>query len=89
MREPLYVINDMSDSGEDPSKSMERREKLDWLYDEIRKLGKGDRSLALLDLDEFNYREMADILGISVNNVGVKLNRLRKHLSKAFERKAK
>ena len=89
MREPLYLVNEESCSGEDPSKSMESREKLDWLYEEIRKLPKVDRSLALLYLDEFSYQEIADILGISINNVGVKLNRLRKHLDKAFARRDK
>lgn len=89
MREPLYLVNEVSSSGEDPSDSMERREKLDWLYEEIRKLPKIDRSLALLYLDEFSYQEIAEILGISTNNVGVKLNRLRKHLDKAFARRGK
>jgi len=89
MREPLYLVDEKSHSGEDPSKSMESREKVDWLYEEIRKLPKVDRSLALLYLDEFSYQEIADILGISINNVGVKLNRLRKHLDDAFARRGK
>ena len=89
MREPLYLVNEKSCSGEDPSTSMESRERLDWLYEEIRKLPRVDRSLALLYLDEFNYQEIADILGISANNVGVKLNRLKKHLDRAFARRDK
>ena len=60
-----------------------------WLYEEIRKLPTVDKSLALLYLDEFSYQEIADILGISTNNVGVKLNRLRKHLDEAFARRDK
>ena len=35
----------------------------------------------LLYLDELSYREMADVLGISESNVGVKLNRAKKALS--------
>ena len=89
MREPLYLVNERSYSADDPSQSMESREKLDWLYAEIRKLPKVDRSLALLYLDEFSYQEIADILGISTNNVGVKLNRLRNYLDKAFAGRGK
>ncbi len=55
-------------------------ERLDWLYQQIAALNAVDRSLALLLLDGFSYKEMAEILGISVSNVGVKINRLKKQL---------
>ena len=35
----------------------------------------------LLYLDDLSYREMAEVLGISESNVGVKLNRARKALA--------
>jgi RNA polymerase sigma-70 factor (ECF subfamily) len=45
-----------------------------------------DRSLTLLLLDGFSYRDMAETLGISENNVGVKLTRIKARLiSKAKE----
>ncbi len=55
-------------------------ERLAWLYEEIYKLDEIDRSVTLLMLDNFSYKEMADILGISESNVGVKINRVKKHL---------
>jgi RNA polymerase sigma-70 factor, ECF subfamily len=55
-------------------------ERLAWLYEEIHKLTEIDRSIALLLLDNFSYKEMADILGITQSNVGVKINRIKKHL---------
>ena len=55
-------------------------EKLDWLYREIQQLNTIEKSLTLLLLDGFSYQEMSDILGISVSNVGVKINRIKKHL---------
>lgn len=64
-------------------------ERLAWLYDEIHKLDAIDRSLALLLLDGFRYKEMAAMLGISESNVGVKINRIKKHLteqSKKYDR---
>lgn len=54
--------------------------RLDWLYEQIARLNEIDRSLMLLMLDGFSYREMSNILGISESNVGVKINRIKKHL---------
>ena len=55
-------------------------ERLDWLYDEIHNLNEIDRSVALLMLDDFSYKEIAAVLGITESNVGVKINRIKKHL---------
>jgi RNA polymerase sigma-70 factor (ECF subfamily) len=55
-------------------------ERLAWLYEEIHRLDEIDRSLILLLLDGFSYKEMAAILGISESNVGVKINRIKKYL---------
>ena len=55
-------------------------ERLLWLYEEIAKLNAIDRSLTLLLLDGFSYKEMATMLGISESNVGVKVHRIKKHL---------
>jgi RNA polymerase sigma-70 factor (ECF subfamily) len=51
------------------------------LYAAIRQLPKVDASLALMHLDGLSYQEMAEVLGISENYIGVKLNRLRKQLA--------
>lgn len=63
-------------------KTENRDERLDWLYSEISKLNRVDRSLTLLLLDGFSYREMANILGISESNIGVKIHRIKQHLIK-------
>jgi RNA polymerase sigma-70 factor (ECF subfamily) len=55
-------------------------ERLIWLYEEIYKLDEIDRSVTLLLLDGFSYKEMASILGITESNVGVKINRIKKQL---------
>lgn len=70
----------------DPARSILREDttvsdpRLDWLYAEINRLDTVDRSLCLLLLDGYSYREMADLLGISVSNVGVKVHRIKQHL---------
>lgn len=55
--------------------------KFEWLHSEIKKLGEIDRSLILLHLEGMSYQEMANILGISETNVGVKLNRIKNRLN--------
>ena len=51
------------------------------LYAAIRQLPKVDASLALMHLDGLSYQEMAEVVGISENYIGVKLNRIRKQLA--------
>ena len=58
---------------------------IDQLYDRIRRLPKVETSLILMHLDGLSYNEMAEILGISPNNVGVKLNRAKKQLAQLLE----
>ena len=57
-------------------------ERLDWLYEEIAKLQELDRMLTVLMLDGYSYKEMAQMLGISEANVGVRIHRIKKYLTK-------
>ena len=52
------------------------------LYRLINQLGKLERALILLWLEQRSYQEMADILGISKGNVAVKLTRVKDKLKK-------
>ncbi len=56
-------------------------ERLSWLYEQIGQLNPIEKSLMLLLLDGFSYKEMASTLGISESNVGVKINRIKKRLA--------
>jgi RNA polymerase sigma-70 factor (ECF subfamily) len=51
--------------------------RIEWLYAQIRELNEIDRSLTLLLLDGFSYKEMASVLGITENHVGVKISRIK------------
>mgnify|MGYP001078189718 CR=1 FL=1 len=55
--------------------------KLEWLYEQIAKLDKIERSLCLLLFDGYQYKEIAEMVGISESYVGVKLNRIKKYLT--------
>lgn len=51
------------------------------LYDAIHKLSPHDRYLVLLYLDDLQYSEIAEIIGISESNVGVRINQAKKKLA--------
>lgn len=59
-----------------------QEQQIDLLYEAIRSLKPENRSLILLNLEGHSYEQIAEILGISASNVGVKLLRTRKKLSK-------
>lgn len=51
----------------------------------IKQLTEADRALIALYLDELSYQQMAQIMGISENNIGVKLNRIKTRLQKIIK----
>ena len=61
--------------------ALPEQEIVERLYAAIRQLPKVDASLALMHLDGLSYQETAEVLGISENYIGVKLNRIRKQLA--------
>lgn len=69
-------------AGEPDSLTDERLRKL---YSAIRQLKPVDRSLILLSLDGLSYREMAEVLGLSESNVGVKINRIKNQLTQTLK----
>jgi RNA polymerase sigma-70 factor (ECF subfamily) len=60
-------------------------ERLAKLYSAIHALKPVDRSLMLLMLDGLSYREMAEVLGLSETNVGVKINRIKTQLTQSLK----
>ena len=65
----------------DPGPQDNDNPRVDWLYEQISKMRLVDRSLMLLLLDGYSYREIANFLGLSESNVGSRLSRLKKSLS--------
>ena len=58
-----------------------RYELLDQLHQCIARLPDPDRLLVSLLLEDASYQQIADVLGLSLSNVGVRLNRLKKKLA--------
>lgn len=52
------------------------------LYQMINQLGKLEKALILLYLEDKKHQEISEILGISKNNVAVKLNRIKDKLKR-------
>jgi RNA polymerase sigma-70 factor (ECF subfamily) len=58
-----------------------RDPRLEWIYQRIAEFDEVNRSLALLMLDGFSYRDMSQILGLTESNVGVKITRIKAALA--------
>lgn len=55
-------------------------DRIDQMYQMIKKLNEGERGMILLHLDGKSYEEISIITGFSVSNVGTRLNRIRQKL---------
>ena len=80
-QQPILAVENLPAAGLDSSQETVEREAIERLYAAIRQLPKTEAALVLLYLDDLSYRQMAEVLGISESNVGVKLNRAKKALN--------
>ena len=62
-------------------------ESLHLLYEAIKKLSEVDRAVILLYLEEKPYREIAEIIGTSPNNIGVRIARIKTRIKKILDGK--
>ena len=79
---PDYVMDIPAPEG-DP----DYHEKRSLLYQAIGQLSEVEKAVVMLYLEEKSYEEIASIMGITVNYVGVKLNRIKnklKHLMQPY-----
>jgi RNA polymerase sigma-70 factor, ECF subfamily len=60
----------------------EKEEQLQLLYSAIGQLTEVERALTMLYLEDKTYQEMEEILGLSQNNLRVKMNRIKDKLRK-------
>ena len=79
-QQPLLEVQTVPLKGADSCEQAVQRETVEQLYEAIHQLPKSDVALVLLYLNELTYREMANVLGISESNVGVRLSRAKKAL---------
>jgi RNA polymerase sigma-70 factor (ECF subfamily) len=79
-RKPSEELRDMPDHRVSTHRNLERQEQVEALHRAIAQLGDQDRLIASLLLEGLNYREIADVTGITVNYVGVKVSRIKQAL---------
>jgi RNA polymerase sigma-70 factor, ECF subfamily len=60
-------------------------EKKDMLYQAMDYLSDMEKAIIILYLEDYSYKEISEITGISENNTGVKINRIKNQLIKTLE----
>ena len=71
---PLSIDIDLYNDDDDHSKQIQM------LYDRINRLDVFDRAIILLWLENMNYQDIADVVGISLSNVTTRLFRIKEQL---------
>ncbi len=74
IRESHFNISNHAEDNRD-----EDLQKLQWA---IRQLPEIDRAIVIMALEEIPYNEIADTIGVTQNNVRVRMNRIREKLKK-------
>ncbi len=64
-----------------PDVALKDREDVRALYAAINRLPELDRLIITMTLDELSYEQIAGVTGLTVNHVGVKINRIKKSLA--------
>lgn len=74
--------NIIDSSVHEMEQKIHKERKLERLYEAISSLEEFDRILIGLYLEKLKYEEIASILGISANHVGVKISRIKERMQK-------
>jgi RNA polymerase sigma factor (sigma-70 family) len=77
---------DLRGSGDSPEESLLVQERSRGLLDAVRSLEIPYRQVMTLLLEDMSYAEIAETLGISISNVGVRVNRAKSQLKTLLER---
>lgn len=85
-RRPMASLEEMEidppDGGRSPETTLNEEQDSARLTDAVRRLPLIQRQVVVLALEDMDYAEIGAVLGISENNVGVRLNRARATLRK-------
>jgi len=71
-------LEDLHQHADDPSWRSDESQRLQLA---MRELPETDRALLSMHLEGFDHAEIADVIGITANNVGVKLHRIKDRLT--------
>jgi len=82
---PRYTEISKSEYNIPESESNTESDQKEKLYKAINHLSDIDKAIILLHLEEHNYQEIGEIIGISEGNAGVRINRIKNRLIKILE----
>ncbi|MFY0598911.1 MAG: sigma-70 family RNA polymerase sigma factor [Cyclobacteriaceae bacterium] len=80
-----YFTSDASSESISVDNQAFENEAINQLYSAIKRLSEVDRAVILLFLEEKPYKEIAEILGTSTNNIGVRVKRIKERLKKILD----
>lgn len=82
-RPDIRYTDQLPDNPEEPHEPDRQQEQL--LY-ALKQLNDADKALITLYLEDLSYKEIAEITGITENNVGVKLNRIKNKIQQLLKK---
>jgi len=85
-KNPSVDISDMNFKDE-RERDDGREDKLSLLHSAINQLSKDEKAIIILYLDEYSHKEIAEVIGISSNYIGVKVNRIKNKLAEILKDK--
>ena len=80
----IYSTDTVPDQGYDNYDPIE--EQVTALYAAIGELSKIDKAIVMLYLEDYSYIEIGDMMGITANNVAVKMNRIKAKLKEETQK---
>lgn len=81
----LDEAGEIPDPRRDPERELHEGERRDRLREAVRRLPPVARQVVVLSLEGLSHKEIGEVLGMTENNVAVRLNRARKLLRQALE----
>jgi len=83
-RQPSILSTEIFPEKSDYNDPVEEQVKA--MYKAISSLSKIDKALVMLYLEDYDYKEIGDMLGITPNNVAVKMNRIKVKLKEETQK---
>lgn len=82
----IYATDQLPEKQEEYADPIEEQVKA--MYAAIGDLSKIDKAIVMLYLEDYDYREIGEMMGITANNVAVKMNRIKIKLKEATKNNA-
>jgi len=80
----IYSTDSMPEKVEENTDPVEEQVKA--MYAAIGELSKIDKALVMLYLEDYSYQEIGEMMGITANNVAVKMNRIKVRLKEGAQK---